>query len=47
MNDVTQILTAMEQGDPRAVEQLLPLVYAELRVIGAHESIDDRRWPLI
>jgi RNA polymerase sigma factor (TIGR02999 family) len=31
MNDVTRILTAVEQGDPRAAEQLLPLVYAELR----------------
>jgi hypothetical protein len=27
MNDVTQILSAIEQGDPRAAEQLLPLVY--------------------
>jgi RNA polymerase sigma factor (TIGR02999 family) len=31
MNDVTQILSAIEQGDPRAGEQLLPLVYQELR----------------
>src|SRR5262245_37986597 len=31
MPDVTQILCAIEQGDPAAVEQLLPLVYDELR----------------
>jgi RNA polymerase sigma factor (TIGR02999 family) len=31
MNDVTRILSAIEQGDPQAAEQLLPLVYQELR----------------
>ena len=31
MTDVTQILSAIEQGDPKAAEQLLPLVYNELR----------------
>ncbi len=31
MNDVTRILSAIEQGDPQAAEQLLPLVYEELR----------------
>jgi RNA polymerase sigma factor (TIGR02999 family) len=31
MNDVTHILNAIEQGDPRAASQLLPLVYGELR----------------
>ncbi len=31
MNDVTHILSAIEQGDPKAPEQLLPLVYDELR----------------
>jgi RNA polymerase sigma factor (TIGR02999 family) len=31
MSDVTQILSAIEQGDPRAAEKLLPLVYDELR----------------
>ncbi len=31
MTDVTQILTQLEQGDPLAAEQLLPLVYDELR----------------
>ncbi len=31
MSDITQILSALEQGDPRAAEQLLPLVYDDLR----------------
>ena len=31
MSDVTQILSAIEQGDQKASEQLLPLVYAEQR----------------
>ncbi len=31
MSDVTQILCAIEQGDPAAAEQLLPLIYDELR----------------
>jgi RNA polymerase sigma factor (TIGR02999 family) len=31
MNDVTRILSAIEQGDPRAAGELLPLVYDELR----------------
>src|SRR5207237_9342671 len=31
MNDVTHILSAIDQGDPHASEQLLPLVYDELR----------------
>jgi len=35
MNDVTQILTAIEQGDGDAAEQLLPLVYKELRKLAA------------
>ena len=29
MSDVTRILTAIEQGDPKASEELLPLVYNE------------------
>jgi hypothetical protein len=33
--DVTQILSRMEQGDPSAAEQLLPLVYDELRKLAA------------
>ena len=35
MDDVTRILSAAEQGDPRAAEQLLPLVYDELRKLAA------------
>jgi RNA polymerase sigma factor (TIGR02999 family) len=35
MSDVTQILNAIEQGDPAAAEQLLPLVYEELRQLAA------------
>jgi RNA polymerase sigma factor (TIGR02999 family) len=31
MSDVTHLLTAIDQGDPRAAAQLLPLVYDELR----------------
>lgn len=42
MSDVTRILSAIEQGDPSAAEQLLPLVYDELRKLAAarmaHES---------
>jgi RNA polymerase sigma factor (TIGR02999 family) len=35
MNDVTRILSAMEEGDPHAAPQLLPLVYDELRKLAA------------
>jgi RNA polymerase sigma factor (TIGR02999 family) len=35
MCDVTRILSAIEQGDPQAAEQLLPLVYDELRQLAA------------
>jgi RNA polymerase sigma factor (TIGR02999 family) len=35
MSDVTGILSAIEQGDPHAAEQLLPLVYDELRKLAA------------
>lgn len=35
MTDVTRILNAIEQGDPRATDELLPLVYEELRVLAA------------
>ena len=35
MNDVTRILSAIERGDPMAAEQLLPLVYDELRKLAA------------
>jgi RNA polymerase sigma factor (TIGR02999 family) len=35
MNDVTRILSAIDQGDPQAAERLLPLVYGELRKLAA------------
>jgi RNA polymerase sigma factor (TIGR02999 family) len=37
MTDVTRILSAIEQGDPSAAEQLLPLVYDELRKLAARQ----------
>ena len=37
MNDVTQILSRMESGDSTAADQLLPLVYDELRRLAAHK----------
>jgi RNA polymerase sigma factor (TIGR02999 family) len=36
MGEVTRILSAMEQGDPHAASQLLPLVYDELRKLAAY-----------
>jgi RNA polymerase sigma factor (TIGR02999 family) len=35
MNDVTRVLAAIEQGDPKASEALVPLVYEELRKLAA------------
>ena len=35
MNEVTRVLSAIEGGDPHAAEQLLPLVYDELRKLAA------------
>ena len=35
MADATQLLSAIERGDPRAAEELLPLVYTELRRLAA------------
>jgi RNA polymerase sigma factor (TIGR02999 family) len=37
MSDVTRILSALEHGDPHAAEQLLPLVYDELRKLAAEK----------
>jgi RNA polymerase sigma factor (TIGR02999 family) len=37
MADVTRILNAIEQGDPRATEELLPLIYDELRLLAAQK----------
>jgi RNA polymerase sigma factor (TIGR02999 family) len=37
MSEVTSILSAVEQGDPEAASQLLPLVYQELRQLAAQK----------
>src|SRR5580704_5067782 len=37
MSDIHNILSAIQQGDPRAAEQLLPLVYDELRKLAAEK----------
>jgi RNA polymerase sigma factor (TIGR02999 family) len=42
MNDVTHILSAIEQGDPQAAAQLLPLVYDELRKLAAHKLAQEK-----
>ena len=42
MSDVTQILSQIEQGDPSAAEQLLPLVYDELRKLAAARLANEK-----
>ena len=42
MNEVTLILNALEQGDERAVDQLLPAVYQELRQLAAQKISQER-----
>ena len=42
MTDVTRILSAIEQGDPSAAEQLLPLVYDELRQLAAQKLAQEK-----
>ena len=42
MSEVTRILSAIEQGDPSAAGQLLPLVYDELRQLAAQKLGDER-----
>jgi RNA polymerase sigma factor (TIGR02999 family) len=39
MSEVTRILSAIEQGDPCAAQQLLPLVYDELRTLAAQKLV--------
>ena len=41
MNDITQILAAVDQGDPHAAERLLPLVYDELRKLAAQKMAQE------
>src|SRR5213082_354748 len=42
MNEITRILSAIEQGDPHAAEQLLPLVYDELRKLAAQKLAQEK-----
>jgi RNA polymerase sigma factor (TIGR02999 family) len=42
MSEVTRILTAIEQGDPHAAEQLWPLVYDELRQLAAQKLAHEK-----
>ena len=42
MSDVTAILSAIEKGDPIAAEQLLPLVYEELRKLAAQKLAQEK-----
>ena len=42
MNEVTRILSAFEQGDPHAAEQLRPLVYDELRKLAAQKLAQEK-----
>jgi RNA polymerase sigma factor (TIGR02999 family) len=41
MSEVTRILSAIEQGDPHAAEQLLPLVYGELRKLAGQKMANE------
>jgi RNA polymerase sigma factor (TIGR02999 family) len=42
MTDVTRVLSAIEHGDPAAAEQLLPLVYDELRKLAAQKMAQEK-----
>src|SRR5579864_7224220 len=42
MNDVTRVLSAIEQGDPHAAGELLPLVYDELRKMAAQKMNQEK-----
>jgi RNA polymerase sigma factor (TIGR02999 family) len=42
MNELTQILASIEAGDPHAAEQLLPLVYGELRKLAAQRMAGEK-----
>ena len=41
MSDVTPILDRVQQGDPKAADELLPLVYEELRRLAAHKMAQE------
>src|SRR6266566_4863980 len=42
MSEVTRILSQIEHGDPQAAEQLLPLVYNELRRLAAQRLVQEK-----
>ena len=42
MKDVTRILSDVEPGDPHAAEELLPLVYDELRLLAAQRLAQEK-----
>ena len=42
MTDITRILSAIDQGDPQAAAELLPLVYDELRKLAAQRLVQER-----
>ena len=42
MSDVTRLLQSVEQGDPKAADQLLPLVYEELRKLAAQKMAGEK-----
>jgi RNA polymerase sigma factor (TIGR02999 family) len=42
MSEVTRVLSAIEEGDPHAAEQLLPLVYEELRKLAAQRLAQEK-----
>src|SRR5207248_2752205 len=42
MSEVTRVLSAIEEGDPHAAEQLLPLVYQELRQLAAQRLAQEK-----
>jgi RNA polymerase sigma factor (TIGR02999 family) len=42
LSEVTRILSAIEQGDPHAANQLLPLVYDELRILAAQKIAKEK-----
>ena len=42
MNEVTRVLSAIERGDPQAADQLLPLVYEELRKLAAQKLAQEK-----
>lgn len=42
MSEITRIFSAIEQGDPHAAEQLLPLVYEELRMLATQRLAQEK-----